>query len=518
VLDTDHPVTRDLWTSMLADTVPQFRGRRVSQGGYLLTNEPHWYTCTEGWATGPVSAKTKARFRNWLKERHGAIANLNSLWKTEFASFADVTITVPIDAKLRGQPVWYDWCRFNMDRITEWFGFLKQEIRRHDPSAPTHIKLIPGHLSRHSRCHGLDFEALVRLQDIIGCDASVVNVPHWKNEETWPERYACDWRGQALPLDFFRSISPGKLVFDSEWHGLSKSNVRNARMSGEYVRAALWLAHLHGTGMNQTWYWSRNPDGSLPERYSKAFYASNLAQPLVMDSYGRTMKELNAFSPEVVALAMQPKRARIFYSEASAIQDKAYMDHVYETYKALYHGGVPLGFVTGRLLAEAGAAEFAEWPLLVVPHADHVTAEDRRSLEMYLAQGGKLLVVGADGLKYDEYGRPFAPLQAETGKIQRIDQIDSTSALAALAEAGIAPPFMLKETNGVGLPGCVWRTAPSKDGHILLIINLGKTTASIKLGTSAPCRDLVTGAKQKPRFKMQPYDMRLLHVEGASVR
>ncbi|MBT3291556.1 MAG: hypothetical protein HN380_29705, partial [Victivallales bacterium] len=418
--DTDHPVARDLWASMLADTVPQFRGRKVSQGGYMLTNEPHWFTCTEGWATDPVSEKTKARFRGWLKERHGNIAALNALWQAEFASFADVRITVPIDAALRGQPVWYDWCRFNMDRITEWFGFLKQEIRRHDPTAQTHIKLIPGHLSRHSRCHGLDFEALVRLQDIIGCDAGVVNVPHWKNKETWPERYACDWRDQALPLDFFRSISPDKVVFDSEWHSLSKSNIRNPRMSGEYARAALWLAHLHGTGMNQTWYWSRNLDGSLSKRSGSAFHASNLAQPLVMDSYGRTMKELNAFSPEVVALAMQPKLARIYYSEASAIQDKAYMDHVYDAYKALYHGGLPLGFVTKGLLAEASEVEMESWPLLVVPHADHIMAGDREALGKYLAQGGTLLVVGANSLKRDEYGRPCAELQAGKGTVRRV--------------------------------------------------------------------------------------------------
>lgn len=510
--DTDHPAVRELWASMLADVVPHFRGRRVSQGGYMLANEPHWFTCTEDWATGPVSDRTKAKFREWLQARHGNIAALNALWKAEFASFADVTITIPVDPILRGQPVWYDWCRFNMDRITDWFGFLKQEVRRNDPAAQTHTKLIPGHLSRPSRCHGLDFEALVRLEDIIGCDASMVNTPNWKEKETWPERYACDWREQALPLDFFRSISPGKLVFDSEWHGLSKSNTRNARMSSEYVRAALWLAHLHGTGMNQTWYWSRNPDGSLSKKSGSAFYASNLMQPLVMDSYGRTMKELNAFSQEVVALATQPKRARIFYSESSAIQDRAYVDHVYEAYRALYHGGLPLGFVTGRLLAEASGTELAEWPILVVPHADHVTAKDRRALETYLAQGGKLLVVGADSLEHDEYGRPVAPLQTEKGTVQRVDQIDSALALTALAEAGIAPPFTLSETNGVGLPGCVWRTAPWENGHILLIINLGKTAASIKLGTSAPCRDLIAGVKQGPRLRMQPYDVRLLHV------
>ncbi len=513
--DTDHPVARDLWASMLADIVPQFRGRRVSQGGYMLTNEPHWFTCTEGWATGPVSEKTKTKFRNWLGRRHRDIAALNALWGTDFASFADVIIEVPIDASLRGKPIWYDWCRFNMDRVTDWFTFLKTEIRKHDPAAQTHIKLIPGHLARHSRCHGLDFEALVRLQDIIGCDASILTTPHWKDPESWPERYACNWREQALPLDFFRSISPEKLIFDSEWHGLSTANSRDLDMPGEYVRAALWLAHLHGTGMNQTWYWSRGSDGALCKKDPKGFYASNLTQPRVMNSYGRTMKELNAFAPEIVALGTQPKRVRIFYSEASAIQDKAYMDHVYEAYKALYHSGMPLGFATARTLTEATDTDMEQWPVIIAPHADHVTTADRNALKRYLAQRGTLLVVGDQCLKHDEYGRPGPSLTPGEGHVIHVDATDAAALSAHLISAGLRPAIALTETNEVGLPGCVWRTAPWQGGHLLLIINLGKSTAAIEVETSSPCRDMISGGNQRSAFRMRPFGVKLLHVGEA---
>ncbi|MBT3374020.1 MAG: hypothetical protein HN406_00395, partial [Lentisphaerae bacterium] len=471
--DTDHPVARELWATMLADVVPQFAGRKVSQAGYLLTNEPHWYTSTGGWARDPVSEKTKAKFRVWLEQRHKTINVLNTLWESTFASFAEVTIEIPIDATLRGKPIWYDWCRFNMIRITDWFSFLKREIRRHDPTAQTHIKLIPGQFSGSDRDHGLDFEALVRLQGIIGCDAGIVITPHWRNKEAWPDRYACNWRAQALPLDFFRSISPEKVVFDSEWHGLSTSNLRAPDMPAEYVRSALWLAHLHGTGMNQTWYWSRNADGALSKRSGSAFYASNLAQPLVMDAYGRTMKELNAFAPEVVALATQPRNVRFFYSEACAIQDAAYMGHVYDAYRALYHSGMALGFATGGILNDATEAELSAWPVLIVTHADHVTADDRQALERYLGQGGALLVAGADSLKQDEYARSVAALKTGKGKILRIEGADEATLIAQLKAVGLTPALPLKETNAVGQPGCVWRTAQWEGGQLLLINNLG---------------------------------------------
>lgn len=511
--DTDHPAARRLWATMLAHVVPQVKGRKVSQGGYMLTNEPHWFTATDQWATGPVSDYTLAGFRAWLEQRHRTIEALNALWETDFVSFADVTIEIPIDAALRGQPIWYDWCRFNMDRITEWFTFLRREIRRHDPTAKAHIKLIPGLFAGSNRSHGLDFEALVRLQDIIGCDAGIVKTPHWKKEETWTERYACNWRDQALPLDFFRSVSPGKMVLDSEWHSLSKANLRDPHMPAEYVRSALWLAHLHGMGVNQTWYWGRNSDGS--PKGESGFHASCLTQPIVLDAFGRTMKELNAFAPEAVALAPQPKRIPLFYSETSAISDAAYMEHVYNAYRALYHSGMPLGFVTGQLLAEAGSDDLENWPAVIVTHANRVTVADRRALGRYLARGGTLIVAGSDSLGQDEYGRPHAgDLRTGTGRILAVANTED-ALRKAVARIGLVPSISLQETNAVGPAGCVWRTAPWEDGHLLLIINLGRSEAQITLSTKTPCRDLVTGSTHTPTFKMRPFDVELLHVKTA---
>ena len=285
-----------------------------------------------------------AKFRTWLAERHGTVATLNRLWKTDFSSFEDVTLTTPIDTKLRGAPIWYDWCRFNMHRVSDWFSFLRNETKTHDPAAKVHIKLIPEHFTQGARSHGLDFETLVRLQEIIGCDATTTNAPTWlENVDDWIDRYACNWRNLSIGYDFFRSISPKKLLYDSEFHGLSSVHWRDRDLTPDYVRCIYWLAHLHGMGMNETWYWSRNADGSPKNQCISDFFGSNLTQPRVMNAFGRTMKELNAFAPEMVALATRPKRVRLFYSEASAIQQAAYMDHVHETYKAFYHQGFPPG-------------------------------------------------------------------------------------------------------------------------------------------------------------------------------
>ena len=518
--DIDHPAAREIWRSVLAAAVPRLAGRKVSQGGYLLANEPHWFSAKGEWATGPVSKYTRAKLRAWLKDRHKQIGTLNALWGTKFASFADVSVEVPIDANLRGTPKWYDWCRFNMHRVTEWFAFLKAEIRRHDPAAKVHIKLIPGHFAYGSRSHGLDFEALLGLQEIIGCNAKVINAPDRITLDDWSDRYACNWRSLAMPYDFFRSVSPGKLLFDSEFHGLSTVHWRDPNLPPEYVRCIYWLAHMHGMGMNQTWYWGRNVDGSPKTQSSSGFHASNLTQPRVLNAFGRTMKELNAFAPEVVALATQPRPIRLFYSETAAIQDAAYMDHVFGAYRMLYHAGIPLGFVTGSGLAEATARELRSWPVVVVTHANHVTAADRKALTRYLSQGGTVVLSGLGSLQGDEYGRLHgADLGAGKGRLLRARHADGAMVrdlvAGALRRAGVSPVLSLRESNAVGRPGCVWRTAPWEDGHIVLIINLGRGEAGVDLGSPGACRDLVANSTHPPGFKMKPFDVKLLHVREA---
>ena len=517
--DIDHPATREVWKGLLGAAVPQFAGRKVRQGGYLLANEPHWFSATGEWDTGPVSRHTHAKLRGWLQQRHKIIDALNRLWGTNFASFADVSIEVPVDAKLRGRPLWYDWCRFNMHRVTEWFAFLRAEIRRHDPGAKVHIKLIPGHFARGSRSHGLDFETLVRLQEIIGCDAKIVNSKSWRDKGNWNDRYACDWRNLAMPYDFFRSVGPGKLLFDSEFHGLSTVHWRDPNMPPEYVRCIYWLAHMHGMGMNQTWYWSRNADGSPKTQSASGFHASNLTLPRVLDAFGRTMKELNAFAPEVVALATQPRPIRLFYSETAAIQDAACMDRVYAGYKALYHGGIPLGFATGRMLAEAPARELRGWPVVVVPHASHVTAAERKALTRYLSEGGTVVLSGSKSLQHDEYGRPHgAGLEAGRGRLLHARDADaarvSNLVAGALRRAGVSQALSLRESNAVGQPGCVWRTAPWENGHIVMIVNLGRGEATVDLGSPGPCRDLVANSPHPCSFKMKPFDVKLLHLRA----
>ncbi len=357
----------------------------------------------------------------------------------------------------------------------------------------------------------------MRLQEIIGCDAKIVNAPTRIEPDDWTDRYACDWRDLAMSYDFFRSVSPDKLLFDSEFHGLSTVHWRDPDMSPEYVRCVYWLAHLHGMGMNQTWYWSRDVNGAPKKQSESGFYASNLTMPRVMDAFGRTMKELNAFATEVVALATQPKPVRLFYSETAAIQDAEYMDRMHESYQSLYHQGIPLGFVTGKMLQEASDAQLREWPVLVIPHANHVTVSELDALLRYRSHNGDMIVIGRDCLRKDEYGRPMPKSPAEREPLMRASELSDAALQATLAAVlsrrGLIPPIRVLESHTADRLGCIWRTAPRDDGHLLLAINLGKTEAQLMVaGTHKNCHDLITNRPQSANFRLPPFGVRLLQV------
>ncbi len=189
------------------------------------------------------------------------------------------------------------------------------------------------------------------------------------------------------------------------------------------------------------------------------------------------------------------------------------MDRVYETYRTLYHQGRPLGFVTGRMLSEADEETLDEWATVIVSHAGHVTAKEIGALSRYLSQGGTVVISGENSLKNDEYGRPHEN-GLETGRGRLIHAASTDQSVVESLVGPLLPPVDLAETNPIGMPGCVWRTCPWQDGHLLLIINLGKSKARLELaGVSNSCRDLISNAVHPTVFDLESFGLRLLLVQ-----
>jgi beta-galactosidase len=404
------------------------------------------------------------------------------MYGSSYASLGQVTVDLPIDPKLRGGALWYDWCRFNMDRVNNWFSFLKQQVQAHDhQQVPVTIKMLGFTLSTPQRDHGLDIEYLTRLQDIPGADLRVA--PHdavfygkqeaeLDPETDWRSRYAYDWVEQAMYLDFTKSLCPERLFYDSEWHGFGAVSWRHFHLKRNYVRSALWLAFTHGMGAIKPWLWGRSSDGALRD---SADHIGELAtQPIAVDAYGRVMKELNAHAERVVSAVPRDRRFMIYYSEEAAIQDEHYTKGFKDIYEAMKLLTLPLGFTTPSAIRGLHAAQH----VLIVPRTRFIMASSLERIKTFQQAGGRVVLFDAEhcflrtelGLARSGNGitKPFATLVQKSISQMLVD-LDT-----ALAPVRPAAPLEAQVTDLTGQRAYGVMVNQSRDattGECLLILN-----------------------------------------------
>ncbi|NMH86837.1 beta-galactosidase [Flavivirga algicola] len=516
--DISSPGSREIMTKLCEGIVPLTAGKNFSKQGYMLTNEPHW-NLAGTWEVVEFSEHAKDSLRTWLQNKHTDIASLNTLWNKSFSSFDDITIDdFPMPDSERGNPIWYDIMRFNQERVTNWFTFINNEVLKHDPEAKTHIKVIPFQWAQNGRHSGLDFEALTALTGNIGNDAGTKNSLRWGGPQPWEDRYHYFWRDMAMTYDFFRSVSPDKVNYNSEGHYIQANAFTDLFLDPAYVRTVYWQSTLQGMNSCQGWFWPRKADGSLDPNSAESMGGSLIEQPRVVNEITSTLMDLTAHSNHISKLQHVNQDIRIFYSETSAINKGNHMDQIFELYESLYFEGESIGFATRNIIE---TQPNNDWDVILVNRSEFVTTEELQALQNYLDNGGTIIMDG-ESLEKDEYGRNHTTtLNTNNGGtlLTGSSVADfTTKALDLIDNKGHASRFTLSETNGIGSKGCMWRSYTSNEGEeIINIVNIGKTQATLSIGLKGTdnaliCTDLLTGETFGEEFTMQPETVYLLSV------
>ncbi|MDO7173155.1 beta-galactosidase [Mariniflexile sp. AS56] len=517
--DIDNPGAREIQKLLLGSTVPQMAGKQYTKLGYMLCNEPHFFTQKVddkiSWASGPVSNYTKEKFKIWLENKHKTIDQLNAVWNTDFASFKDVSIEIPIDVSLRGTAKWYDWSLFNMNRVTEWYSFLKTEIQKHDPAANVHLKIMPNLWTENERIHGIDLEELTQLSGIIGNDSGAENNHMWGPKEEWEDHYAFNWRELCMGFDFMKSVSPDKINFNSELHYLSTTKSRDLYLDPMYARATFWLAHTYGMTASQTWFWARNEDGSVKSKGEKGYAASNNQQPRIVNEVASTIIDLNAHSEDIMALQRLKKPLRVFHSKTSAINKKKHMDDEFELYESLHFEGIPIGFATKNILNEQ---DNSNWNAVLIHKTEFVTDSELKAIQNYLNNGGTVIMDDVRLVK-DEYGNPLPKLNQAKGTLIRANSLETfkEEAFKVLQIENLLPEVSVTETNETGVKGCAWKVAKNNKGnYILSVVNIGKTNASLNISLKGVqkivCKDIINGVVVSSSPILKPNEVYFVEV------
>ncbi len=527
--DIDNPSVRG-WLQTLFDGMVEPNIDIIGDNAriYMLANEPT-FGFREGGAHSDegLSTFTYDKYEVWLAEKYSTIAELNAVYGTEFTAFEELSdaYDYPLPLELQGGPVWYDWHKFNMSRVNDWFTFLHNTAHGADPKAKTHIKVL-GERSIHGQYadEGYDFEFIAKLVDIPGSDNQMnPAAAEWdvRLDQSWRDRYQVEWRKQAIMLDFNKSIAPNKPFYDSEWHSMSGARWRDFHMSKEYVRAAFWIAATQGMDSTTTWVWNRRADGSVDTRADFAGTSAN--QPIQLDAYGRAWKEINAHGEIVMNLAPSERAFMVYYNKDSHIQDDTYTAEMSDVHEALKVNNLPVGFTTPTELANIDKTK----QTVIVPPTAFISDADLAALIQFSQSGGRVVVVSSsDNFSKTEVGADRAAAVSEalaTFAVVELDEVFAMASSFSSALASVAPEMSasvaITDAGGNTAYGVLSEQVDDADGNTYVsLINVGLEPLNVSLSiygnTPDAVTDVITSQSASNEMTLEPLAVKLLKLEG----
>ena len=484
----DHPDAKKWWDELLDGLGPTFFNHPAALKNTMLANEPRWFSTEGRWGHVQISDLTNQHFRTWLLERHNNLETINTKWNSNYKSIDQIGIATPIDPVEIGGGKYYDWCTFNMHRATTFFHMLDAKVHQIEPTSLNHVKIPSQLLLDTTHDHGIDWRQIANEFSMLGIDSTVThNAGISRFTETQRQSmYAVDWTPSAAALDFLKSVAPNKIVFDSEWHAISNIHWRDPEMTGDYVRGCLWLHHLSGMGINQGWYWGRQPDGAPIARNQNEFFASLTTQPIALDAYLRTMIELNDFAPGIVDIVNSNRPVALLYCEDSAIQDPSYLHNFANVYQALRFTGLRINVMPIENLPALEGGQSPSFDALVIPPTKYCTGANLAKLRKGIARSTALIQIGNGNFVLNPYGQNHPSSSRQF--LKRSASIKNGSAIQLHSDFNsafndlISAANLVTDANGKPPWGILQYHAT---GGMTVLINVLRESVSINSGGEA---------------------------------
>ena len=489
----DHPMIRTFWEQGLTALIGKLKSHPALHS-FRLGNEVYFGIVGNQTA---ISTYTTEKWRTWLKNKYGDINALNAAWKSSFKNFSVVFFPKKKDsASLHGTAQWYDFCRFNADRVIDYYTWFTGLVRKLDPDTPSHVKYVNKNLFDAIMANGLDRFALNKLTNWSGCDTRVMTAPTAEIDtpNRNPGQYALDWL-TTIGYTWMRSTASDKLVVDMEIHPISTVKTRNGSLPDNHMTAATWIIHLQGLSLHLLWAWPRFANGSY--RFDKVDTIASL--PQAVDSYARSLAYINALGPEVVALASAaPRPVCMLWSVISSMQDQSYLHAQIDAFEALSFFGPQPWFIAEPDIDEKGIDNSCK--VVVVPGQRYVSDKTITAIKKYIDQGGNIIIIGNSSVfNYNEAGvqRPSSSLEWLKNLTYIADQ-DPTKLLRAM-EPHLQPAAAERLVTCVSATtddseeiltgtqrietawGVMCRAAKTDDGVVVALVNVLTVPVSLKL-------------------------------------
>jgi beta-galactosidase len=324
--------------------------------------------------------RSQQMFRQWLEKTHGTIERANQKWGTAYRHFSEVAAPPVEDqrpAPGTNRGLWYDWARFNQDRFTDHLLWVRDEIRKIDPSVPLAAGGSSSMLAGHTGTSGIDEERIVNEVDDV--------IIHEGGDST-------------LGMDLQLALSERKKpLADPEM---------SLRSAGDL------LPHfLHGKSVAQIYHWPAQPAYEFYSNNRESLAHSWDFSLADVDEVLRTALDVRRLNNEIAAFAEAPAEIAILYSQTSTLQlppemltwrETPYLAELRKAYAASQFLDAKVTFVTER---QARKGLLSRFRLLLVPGVRNIPADVVESIRQYISGGGHVLIL-PESLLGDEYNRP----------------------------------------------------------------------------------------------------------------
>ena len=327
-------------------------------------------------------------FQGYLNELYGGdIALLNRNYGAEYASFQEVPLP---GSQVEENSHYYDWRQFNDGLMDDFFEEYSQRIRELYPQFDYHAKMMD--YFRYDYDHhvkgGSNYEWLADNFDYNGCDAH----SYLTDQEKTPMPLKMGW------YDFMTSVKDAP-VFDTETHIVHDGQATTYEdIRPKYFESDVWNGAIHGRAAQILW----NIDAIGPAatyNWSTYVEANMLFRPMSLAKISDALMDLNRLAYEVTALQKAEHKTGLLYSRTNLTRNKQYMTAVGVAYKQLLFSGQNVTMIT-----DTKPEKMNDYQLLVVPEVKYATADVLAAVKNYIEQGGKVLLLGEDCFKYNEYG------------------------------------------------------------------------------------------------------------------
>jgi beta-galactosidase len=405
----DHPGVRQAVLRFF-EAIARHASKRPSFYAYDLWSEPavmNWaqpsYVPNAQFCYCPHSI---ARFREWLRARHGTLDELNRAWYRTFTDW--IQVEPPRFGTILTYADFMDWRVYIGDKIAADLTARAQAVKAIDAA-----HLATSHAPNPSPVFRTLADAMDASDDYLMKDTVDYFGTSFYPKLTSPDRdFPLERR--ALVFDMVRAVTGEKGFYIGELqagygvHGVIAGNPITPNDLELYAWSAVargaksisfYAFYPMSTGYESGGYGLVNLDGTLTERSRRA---------------GAAARRITGHADLLLAARPAPAEVAIIFNPLAPLLggEQAYGDRrsmhraVAGYHRMFFERNIPVDVPSAR---EISAASLRRYRLVIVPYPILLTSAMAAALEQYVTEGGRLFVEARPGWQ-DERGHAEAVL------------------------------------------------------------------------------------------------------------